>query len=312
MNAANEEDPEQPLLGQPNSRRANHEVFRQNQQAEAGELMQNQMFCVVGVGVLLFWLIWVAFYCAAVSVYINHSEKSCDQPLAKWLLAMIMFPLFTSWLEIFKFKMLRFLMMFLTTVAIIAGFYIFNQSETCSETNPDLYSFVKLYLIFLAVWCICREVMTCLFVAVVIYGMMHGWFDELNGADPEVIVQLETVAFDPALFAQEGLAGDNRPAPECCICTEAFDTSITIKRTPCQHYFHEECLKKWLKAAKTCPLCRSDLQKTVADAQRMPTDKLPSRSALFNPAFDAELYEGASVPPGNAPGAQNRSAYVPP
>ena len=47
---------------------------------------------------------------------------------------------------------------------------------------------------------------------------------------------------------------------ECCICTEPFGPDKVIKQTPCSHYFHEECLKPWLRVSKLCPLCRCNLE----------------------------------------------------
>merc|ERR1719197_992195 len=93
---------------------------------------------------------------------------------------------------------------------------------------------------------------------------MHGWFDELNGASPEVIAKIETVPYKSELFVQgdEEAKGDKAP-DECCICMEKFSEKGVIKRTGCQHYFHEECLGKWLKTQVTCPLCRNDLEKEV-------------------------------------------------
>lgn len=41
----------------------------------------------------------------------------------------------------------------------------------------------------------------------------------------------------------------------CSICLNPFDYNITS--THCNHKFHEECLKKWYKISKSCPLCRS-------------------------------------------------------
>jgi hypothetical protein len=102
------------------------------------------------------------------------------------------------------------------------------------------------------------------FFAIVIYGMWHGWFDELNGASPDTIKNVETVAYDPALFALPDQPDDGKPAPECCICTETFEEHKEIKRTTCQHYFHEECLGKWLRVSTTCPLCRNNLEKSVS------------------------------------------------
>uniref|UniRef100_A0A8C8CNX0 E3 ubiquitin-protein ligase RNF139 n=1 Tax=Oncorhynchus tshawytscha TaxID=74940 RepID=A0A8C8CNX0_ONCTS len=39
----------------------------------------------------------------------------------------------------------------------------------------------------------------------------------------------------------------------CAICYQEFATSARI--TPCQHYFHALCLRKWLYIQDTCPMC---------------------------------------------------------
>lgn len=42
---------------------------------------------------------------------------------------------------------------------------------------------------------------------------------------------------------------------ECSICFEDFssDDKYTL---PCQHEYHKECIKKWLKTSSVCPICR--------------------------------------------------------
>lgn len=48
---------------------------------------------------------------------------------------------------------------------------------------------------------------------------------------------------------------------ECSICLASLiDSQLKMERiciTPCSHFFHYKCLKRWLKLRKTCPLCRS-------------------------------------------------------
>ncbi|KAM4687623.1 E3 ubiquitin-protein ligase RNF139 [Discoglossus pictus] len=39
----------------------------------------------------------------------------------------------------------------------------------------------------------------------------------------------------------------------CAICYHEFNTSARI--TPCRHYFHALCLRKWLYIQDTCPMC---------------------------------------------------------
>jgi hypothetical protein len=97
--------------------------------------------------------------------------------------------------------------------------------------------------------------------------MTHGWFETNNGASPDCIKKIETVAYDPQMFAEEGKTDDDRPSGECCCCQEPFGPDKAIKRTSCQHYFHEECLEKWLKMATTCPICRLDLDLEMAEKE---------------------------------------------
>merc|ERR1712083_513736 len=84
-------------------------------------------------------------------------------------------------------------------------------------------------------------------------------------ASPGVINKIETVAFSPDLFST-GTEEDKQPA-ECCVCQSCFDTVRPIKRTPCGHFFHEECLGTWLENfAKSCPLCRTNLEEAIEEA----------------------------------------------
>ena len=40
---------------------------------------------------------------------------------------------------------------------------------------------------------------------------------------------------------------------------------MVIRRTPCNHYIHEDCLKGWLQQAQSCPLCRANLHSYGAE-----------------------------------------------
>jgi len=45
----------------------------------------------------------------------------------------------------------------------------------------------------------------------------------------------------------------------CPICLEAVDQASDTK-TRCGHYFHSECIEKWV--GNTCPVCRAVLDET--------------------------------------------------
>lgn len=55
--------------------------------------------------------------------------------------------------------------------------------------------------------------------------------------------------------------------------------------TPCSHFFHAGCLKKWLYVQETCPLCHSQL-KSQSPATNIPNQDTPA--ANQNPAGQAE------------------------
>lgn len=44
---------------------------------------------------------------------------------------------------------------------------------------------------------------------------------------------------------------------QCSICYNSFSTTSKSYRLTCQHRFHHDCIKTWLKQSNTCPLCRS-------------------------------------------------------
>ncbi|XP_062568358.1 RING finger protein 145-like [Saccostrea cucullata] len=50
----------------------------------------------------------------------------------------------------------------------------------------------------------------------------------------------------------------------CPICYQALSSA---KITPCGHFFHATCLKKWLYVKDTCPMCHKKLHETVEESQ---------------------------------------------
>lgn len=59
---------------------------------------------------------------------------------------------------------------------------------------------------------------------------------------------------------------------ECAVCKDEIDVGADIIRIPkCRHYFHAECLSRWIQLQSWCPVCRSSLESTehVADAKSL-------------------------------------------
>lgn len=76
-----------------------------------------------------------------------------------------------------------------------------------------------------------------------------------RGVTDEVIAaQLKTVPFK---------IGMENVGPNCAICLAQYEADETCRRLPCDHFYHSECIDKWLNQVNQCPLCRREaVQKT--------------------------------------------------
>ena len=48
----------------------------------------------------------------------------------------------------------------------------------------------------------------------------------------------------------------------CTICLSDYEEKEKMRRLPCFHQFHQNCVDKWLHQAKKCPICRIDIEST--------------------------------------------------
>lgn len=49
-------------------------------------------------------------------------------------------------------------------------------------------------------------------------------------------------------------------AEKCAICLSLFEIDNEVRRLPCMHLFHTECVDQWLVTNKHCPICRVDIE----------------------------------------------------
>ncbi|CAG9317485.1 unnamed protein product [Blepharisma stoltei] len=61
----------------------------------------------------------------------------------------------------------------------------------------------------------------------------------------------------------------------CCICFEEFSSMSYVRRLPCCHVFHDQCIDEWFKRQSEphCPLCKQNpfLVPEKAPAKQSPT-----------------------------------------
>ncbi|ORZ19012.1 hypothetical protein BCR42DRAFT_324325 [Absidia repens] len=41
---------------------------------------------------------------------------------------------------------------------------------------------------------------------------------------------------------------------DCAVCKDEFNQAESVIELPCQHLFHDDCIKPWLKVNGTCPV----------------------------------------------------------
>jgi len=75
-----------------------------------------------------------------------------------------------------------------------------------------------------------------------------------RGATQDIIDTLPVVAY----------CSDSRTngchETSCAVCLSDFELNEMMRQLPCGHHFHRNCIDKWLKRNKVCPLCLQDIQ----------------------------------------------------
>ncbi|TNV78045.1 hypothetical protein FGO68_gene13296 [Halteria grandinella] len=73
----------------------------------------------------------------------------------------------------------------------------------------------------------------------------------------EVLNNLPDIIFAKPKSKQSEATDDPQP---CAICYCDFENGDQLKKLPCKHEFHINCIKPWAEQNDTCPLCRKDIK----------------------------------------------------
>merc|ERR1712151_851856 len=69
-----------------------------------------------------------------------------------------------------------------------------------------------------------------------------------QGATQELIDRLPLVVFQQQVEHNGWETG-------CAVCLCEFEDGSTLRKLPCGHRFHKNCIDTWLRRSKKCPLC---------------------------------------------------------
>ncbi|KAL9224483.1 hypothetical protein vseg_000511 [Gypsophila vaccaria] len=175
---------------------------------------------------------------------------------------------------------------------VVGNVWIFGGHASVSEA-PNLY---RLCIIYLTLSCIgyampfilCGMICCCLPFIFSVLGIREDQY-QVKGASEESINTLPTYKFK--VKKDNGITG--QPIPEeggfvaigtekelvisgedavCCICLTRYMDDDQLRELPCSHFFHSECVDKWLKISATCPLCKYEIVEQEEPPSSSPTD----------------------------------------
>ncbi|XP_017058579.1 E3 ubiquitin-protein ligase Iruka [Drosophila ficusphila] len=89
---------------------------------------------------------------------------------------------------------------------------------------------------------------------------------------------------------------------QCSICWDDFKIDETVRKLPCSHLFHENCIVPWLNLHSTCPICRKSLADDGSDAD----DEFVMLDG-FGPAMGTDGSNSTRSSASNATGTDNPS-----
>ena len=85
--------------------------------------------------------------------------------------------------------------------------------------------------------------------------------NELQYRNLERRIKVEKYKYKPSTSKknkeEEKKEKDERDA--CAICLVNLENNDKIRRLPCKHLFHSDCVMNWFKERMSCPVCRKDL-----------------------------------------------------
>lgn len=139
----------------------------------------------------------------------------------------------------------------------LVGLALVQTSHNCQETSPQLFGIVAFYVR------LATATYALIFVVLLLRlgDVLHMPWEEqpavnLGRSAAEVMASLPTVKAG----SEELINKEDGEFSECLICFSSFaGGEEPIKRTRCEHYWHERCLSAWCRTHQTCPLCRAPL-----------------------------------------------------
>mmetsp|Transcript_38085 Transcript_38085/g.104832 ORF Transcript_38085/g.104832 Transcript_38085/m.104832 type:complete len:344 (+) Transcript_38085:81-1112(+) len=242
------------------------------QQRMVDELLRRFRLRIIMVSTALFLLsivmLVLVLWGFAASLFCG--DMPCDQPMLKYyfwatfFMAYMKQSIFARWRE-FECVRGHWRVIFIGVArslpswcVIVWGVHMIGACRTCQETNPQLYYATKYFIagqiVFMS--------LTQLFFSVGLRPILRYLTtlgDRMSPGCQAAVRNLPKVPNE----SQELIDPDDGLIIDCPICADTLSRNVVV-RTPCEHYFHEDCLAQWCRNHVDCPMCRQEVGKPIA------------------------------------------------
>uniref|UniRef100_A0A5B7A3S4 RING-type domain-containing protein n=1 Tax=Davidia involucrata TaxID=16924 RepID=A0A5B7A3S4_DAVIN len=169
---------------------------------------------------------------------------------------------------------------------VVGNVWIFGGHSSSSDA-PNLYTLCIVFLSFSCIgyampFILCATICCCFPCIVSVLGVRED-LTQNRGATPESINSLPTFKFKIKKNRNGNDRENNTSAGEsgvvaagtekervisgedaaCCICLAKYANNDELRELPCSHFFHKECVDKWLKINALCPLCKAKVGESI-------------------------------------------------
>jgi hypothetical protein len=160
---------------------------------------------------------------------------------------------------------------------LIIGQVLYLKSVPTVCDSQQSKNLVLMYLIIAYLWFLGPIILFLLSCLLAPLLLIFAWlFGKSNQTPGYVKVDVSKL---PLKFFSYDMEGDL----ECSICMLEFHEGDKIVPLPCnpKHYFHEPCLKRWLKINSACPTCKVSIEsKRERDTPNGDDNKTSNRTTI--------------------------------